>query len=418
MAGGWISQAEFDAGLVSLGCTSTPRQHERWRNEGLLLPRPRQRPNYRGSIVEHPATAVRQVRAIERALDVKRDFKEAGAVLWAAGFEVDDRYWREQLEGADRVTRRITDICLKFIRRDRDEMTLGERAVARGGSTGILAKWARRLDEPQLARLMNLGIEVLTGAFERFEPPASDRDEFTSEDVALIAFDFPSAEGDRIFEDPLHLAPGLGQVLSDYSGVTSKTNLQDLSDSEIRSARDDVRNTLKMAYCLHDALAWIYGPQAFGLRTAAYIARTMSMPVIFQITLGFARLRQQSNSLLSSLEIAALADRAEAIWLTANYFRDLQTTHPEMRKLIGPKRLKRAFWDSQEYEKLLEELAGYTFPKPDFRPWEQWRKSSKTMSPGLLAMSIGTPSRRSLDDIIRREDAEPNHSFSAGMASL
>jgi hypothetical protein len=143
----------------------------------------------------------------------------------------------------------------------------------------------------------------------------------------------------------------------------------------------------------------------------------MSMPVFFQITLGFARLRRRSNSLLLSPEIAVLADRAEAIWLTANYFHDLQSTHPEMRKLIGRKRLKRAFSDSQEYEKLLKELAGCTFPKPDFRPWEQWRKSSKTMSPGLLAMSIGAPSRRPLGDFIRSADAGPNRSYSAGMES-
>ena len=62
--------------------------------------------------------------------------------------------------------------------------------------------------------------------------------------------------------------------------------------------------------------------------------------------------------------------------------------------------------DSVSRQNLLRELANHEFAKREFRPWDQWRKSAgKTMSPGLLAMSIGAPETIAFDDLVESMNA-------------
>lgn len=405
----WISQEAFEAELTALGCTATDRQLERWRHAGLLRPRPRPKPNYRGSVVEHPATAARQVLAIERALDVKDRFEYAGAVLWAAGFEVDEKFWREQLFRADRHFRRVVTVMRRFVARDHDGPTIGEGISGLDRFTGIVAKVYRRLPAEQFARAVNVAVEVIATDFKAFDLPASDRDEFTTADAMKNAMDLADGANDQIAGQRLRLFDALEGVLADIAATHSEMGAFEFSDYEIESARDDARNALKMAVCMHEALAWIYGPQAFGLRMGAFLGRTMPAAAIHTFALGIARLRRRSNQFYSNAEIADMAAQAEKVWLMSEYFRGLQSSRPDLRFLIGPQRMKLAFTDSREQEKLLKDLAGYEFPMPQFRPWDQWKKLSKrTISPGLLAMSIGAPSSLGLADILPSASAAAN----------
>jgi hypothetical protein len=60
----------------------------------------------RGSTIWHSPVEARQALAIERALGVKDLLDFAGQVLWAASFDVDDRYWRPRLLEMDDFVRR------------------------------------------------------------------------------------------------------------------------------------------------------------------------------------------------------------------------------------------------------------------------------------------------------------------------
>jgi len=83
------------------------------------------------------------------------------------------------------------------------------------------------------------------------------------------------------------------------------------------------------------------------------------------------------------------------------WFRDIYESGGEGAKIINPKRLKSALMDSVSHRNLLRELASHEFAKREFRPWDQWQKSAgKTMSPGLLAMSIGAPETIGFDDLV------------------
>jgi hypothetical protein len=397
----WISEADFEAELTALGCTASDRQLERWRNAGLLRPRPRQKPNYRGSLVEHPATSARQVLAIERTLAVKDRLKYAGAVLWAAGFEVDEKYWRPQLVSADKHFQRVVAVLRRFVRRDSDGPTIGDGARGLDRMTGVVAKTFRRLPAEQFTRAVNVAVEVISTDFEGFEEPASDRDEFSTATAAQSAMDLVDGAGDQIAGRRLKLGGSLEGVLADIAASHAEMGSEQLSELEIQSARDDARNALKIAICIYEALSWIYGPQAFGLRMAAFLGRTAPTAAIHALAMGLARLRRRPHQFYSHDEIAEMAAQSEKAWLMAEYFKGLQLSRPELRFLIGPERLKLAFTDSREQEKLLKDLAGYGFPMPEFRPWDQWNTlSKKTMSPGLLAMSIGAPLKLDLADML------------------
>lgn len=405
----WISDAEFQAELKAVGCGASSRQLERWRNEGLLRPRPRQVANYRGSKVEHPATSARQALAIERALAFKNRRSYAGKLLWAAGFEVDEGYWRPDLLKADRTMRVVAKRVRQVLRRDADEVSLGERVAGLDQFTGVLANIYRRLPIEQFARVGNVAVEVIAGDFERFEEPASYEDEFTTQYATENAFGFADGDRDEFLGARFKWTGTLERVLSEMSAANSEFGPDEFTDFEIQAARDDIRNAMKIAVCLQEALSWIYGPKALGLQVAALFGRRAPISGIFLSTLGFARLRRCSSQLLPSAQIGELADQAEWIWLISAYFRNLQNTKPEMREMIGPKRLKRAFMDSREYGDLLKDLEGCDFPAPDFRPWHQWKElSRKTMSPGLLAMSIGAPLSLSAEAIAEHVSEHTN----------
>ena len=102
----WISTADVEAQLQLEGSSVTSRQLERWRSDGLLPP-VIQIGAGAGSVIWHPPVTARQAVAIERALAAKNRVAFAGEVLWAAGFEVDDRHWRPQLEQSRATMARV-----------------------------------------------------------------------------------------------------------------------------------------------------------------------------------------------------------------------------------------------------------------------------------------------------------------------
>lgn len=397
MEPGWISQTAFDAKLARQGGNATHRQLERWRDEGLL-PAVRQIANYKGSSIEYPADYARQVVAIERALAVKNRIDFAGAVLWFAGFEVDERFWRGSIQTADRFWRRALKLGRVALRHD-GSSTIGDQISTLDRMQGVLANIRRRVDDDQFARLINVGAEIAGGEFEGFDFPA-DADEFSSEGAFHQAFDFEKSKNQNINGAGIKFHSALNGVLRDISKSLNSKYDHKILDLEIEISKRSIIGGMKIGICLNEAFSWFYGDRALGLRLSGLIARIAPIGSISNFILAFARMRRISNDFYSVEEIEQMARQSEAIWLASIYFRELQENDPALRKFIGPKRLKSAFTDSREMANLLSELRGLDLPKPDFRPWDQWRKlAKKTMSPGLLAMSIGAPLIMAAEDI-------------------
>lgn len=397
-----VSQAEFRTLLRGLGSEATDRQLERWRSEGLL-PKAIQTPAYgpdgrpAGSTVEQLGSAAMQVIAIERTLGKVRSIKRAGAVLWTAGYEVDERYWRPALAQADSTGRLVSRWAGRLLGKADFGPTFGERIGEMQRFSGVLHKVARKAGHRGLARGADLAVEVAAGEFAEFGLPASDRDE-ADQDLAERAFGFDVRAAHHIHDQRLELGADLAAILEAMSGHLP---LKEFTNSEIAAARDDARNALKVVYCLYAATDWIFGARAFGLQVGVHLIRVWPLALIQALALSFARLRRRSNAVLASSEIARLATEAERVWLMSMWLRDIHKGGGEGATIINPKRLKLALTDSVSYRNLLGELANHEFAKREFRPWDQWRKSAgKTMSPGLLAMSIGAPETIAFDDLV------------------
>jgi hypothetical protein len=306
--------------LSAAGYPTTDRQPERWRNEELL---PRSRPNaFRGAPMRHLPDAVAQAIAIHPCLAVKNRFDFAGSLLWAAGFDVGEQHYVKRMEGADRTSQRIRPLAnwlMKKAERLYSDRTLGDVVgTSNARLTGIVAKMSRRLDVDEEARLFNVVTEVASGDFDEYNPYTTD-EEISTSDIFNRAFGFEQASKDHVFGSRLRPGTTLGETLKDISEVLRHSSLHDFLPEEIQSARDDVRNTLKIATCFHDAMAWFYGPNAFGFRLAAFFAQRLPTQSIYDLTLSFARFRKVGAKIYTSSEIRLLARQAESTWLISTY---------------------------------------------------------------------------------------------------
>jgi len=394
-----------------LGSAATDKQLENWRGDGLL-PAPIQRPTYAddgrvsGSTVWHSPIEAGCALAIERALDNGKRLHAAGAILWLAGAPVDEKYWRPRFDqaGASLLTVRRG---LRLLTRESTD-TFGERVtIPLAELNGVFAKMARRIPKQQAATGIDLVVSVASGQFDGFTNRDPDEGDLKDSDVAERALDLSAAKSDQIGGAHLNFS-GLGAMLAEIAASIDTYSLDAFSDAEIAQARDDVRNGFKLAVCFHAAMSWIYGPQAFGLRTISWMGRHASLNIWFASILLFAQLRRRSDQLLPSSQIAALAHQAEAAWFIAIYFRGLQSI-PQLANAIDQKHWKSAFEDSHRMADLIKELAGYEFPWPAFRPWDQWKQlSAKTMPTGLLAMSIGAANQVDPGAILHVARGAPN----------
>jgi hypothetical protein len=405
---GWVSSAELRERLAAEGYAIDDRRLERWREAGLLTA-VAQSGNYKGSTTWHPPETTGQAIAVSRALKQKNKFDFAGSAMWAAGFDVDERYWKRGLSKADAIFRTGAPLIRHVVRlaeRRWEHATLGDVVARLAGPAAPFAKISRRLSREETATVTNLAVEIASGEFEDF--PAPDYAGLaqhglahqSAADLLHRAFDLDKGADDAVAGNRLKLRDALEGALRSISEAQLTSRIADFSPTELSDARDDVRNAMKIGICLHESVRWVYGDTAFGLRFISQFMRTLPVNLIFANTLGIARLRRLQAPLLSSGEIATLANQAEKTWLISNYFRELHFSRPDLSHLIGPDRMKLSFSSGIEYQKMLKELEGYQFPEPQFRPWDSWRKLAKsTMSPGLLAMSIGAPERLTLAEV-------------------
>ncbi len=329
----------------------------------------------------------------------------AGGILWVAGYDVDERHWRPALVKADRVGRLVGQWGRRFLKRDDTGPTLGERIVAMRSLSGVLQKVVRKAREEGRARVIDITVDIAVGKFSGFSLSAS-YDEDSEQTLVEQGLGLDRGVRHHIRGKSLRLGVELSNVLV---AMSIPLALEELTDREIAIARHDARNAMKIAYCFYEATAWIYGPGSFGLQLVKSVVRFLPLDLIRAFSIGFARLRRQPSAVLRSDEIAALAAEAERVWLMSMWLRDVYERGGEPAKIINPKRLRSALTDSVSYQNLLKELAGLELAKREFRPWDQWLKSAgKTMSPGLLAMSIGAPETIAFDDVVESMNALAN----------
>jgi hypothetical protein len=174
----------------------------------------------------------------------------------------------------------------------------------------------------------------------------------------LNALDLNQSDKHAILGIKFKFADALPFMLHDLSVALRRGTLVEAlkcSELEIFNARDDIRNALRIASALYEAMQWINGPNAFGIRFAAWIAKKIDRQLTSALILGWIKLRKVSNNLLSSKDIALLADEAEKMRDRSRQMRALAQTD-RFAAVFSPKRVRKALKDKISFGRFIKEI--------------------------------------------------------------
>jgi hypothetical protein len=358
---GWETQAQVDACLAETGATQN--QVNRWRHLGLLPEVAQDPATYRGSTVRYPPGTCAQIKAAARLFKEKNRASFVGRMLWWEGYPVDDQYWRPELaqlaSRLDRVRRLIDPLIERYSRSETDE-TLQERLARATIADTVFSRIQRRLQFDDLSALFSVLLTTAEGGFSGFRPGIDEERETSDETIAIKAFDLGRADRDQILGKRFKFREALGPALKNIALALKSYSFSSvlLEDPKVVfAARDDVRHTLDLARYFYNAVEWIFGPRAFGLRLAAWIAEKKPAPLVGGMILGLAVLRKKMpEAILSSDEIARLALQAKEIHRVSGRLKDLWQTDPRFHELLRPKRIRAGFVDKPSLRRWLRQI--------------------------------------------------------------
>jgi hypothetical protein len=356
------SQAEVDAVLAETGVTMD--QVRRWRREGLLPDVLQDQQAYRGSEVLYPRGTCAQIRAASALFREKNRVEYVGLRLWRQGFPVDEKHWRRRLQQQARMLDRVIPLFMRLVQRfDRDEQdeTLYDYAARRFEPTDdiVLSRIKGRTDSEQRPTVLRVIGDVGTGDFDGFEALIAGEEQTSDEAFTIRAFDLTNARLHSILGRKLNLIELLPSGLKNVSAAISMGNFERVANApgeEIARARDDAKNSLGIALHLYEANRWIYGPGAFGLRLAAWIARKAPDALVDNMTLVMFRLRQVPGAILPSAKIAEMAGEARKACLYSKRHEWYWLNEPRFKKILDLKRIKLAFADEIALKQWQREL--------------------------------------------------------------
>lgn len=366
---GWITQEQLFARLKERGYDDiTARKLERWRNEGVF-PAVLQIPMIRGSIVYYPPESCEQAIAVSDLLAKKRKFEYVGWELWWRGFWADEKHWKLRLERTASILERNLKLVRKLIAADEDSdlpNTIFDRAAKVRRSNFLLSRIIRRVGRAELPAVHKVVLATAAGQFDGYYRGDTEREKCSpsyDEKQMIEAADFGQSESDGILGQKLNLIESLVETLRDLSRLFDSQSLTDIvkrDDSEINRARDDARNALRLALSFYEATKPISGPQAFGLRLIAWLARKYDRATAAVLIIGLAGLRRISHNLLPSDQIARLAEQAEELARQSSALKSLRENDPRFAKVLHPKRLRRGLRDGIAQNALLKEIRAAT----------------------------------------------------------
>ena len=356
---------------------------ERWRREGLLPPVEQIVTPYDGSSVEFPAGTAKQIVEIQRLLKIKNRFDYVGWELWWAGFLVDVKYWKPQIENTVKpFEQKLALIDSQLIAEEESDNfieqhdTYFDRVSNFIGLNKLASRISKRITFAQRAIMMRLLIEVGRGRFNDFAPPSSQT-ENSEQDVLMQAFDIRDGvshkKSKKEILDPENAENHFHQVMGHRLDLTNQLppilqgmssadfgNLSEVleySQAELEVARNDVRNALQIALCLYDTLSFSHGQRAFGLRLIAWQAKRATVEHKAFWIAGIAAMRRGRNVLLPSGEIENMAKHAVYAQRMFQKFMDVVEANPQLKKEVTPKALRLALSDKYELKRFEERLA-------------------------------------------------------------
>jgi len=378
MEGGqlWETRQDINSAVRASGLKEpSDFQLERWRNAHLLPPARQLPHDYHGSHVEYPLRTARQTARLMELLRDKETFEYVGWELWWEGFEVGEEYWDAKLQEAattgDRGITMVKPLLALWRSGGGEENETPFETLQRQIPASLLApQIARRLSAVEMAVFLRILAHVGGGKFSKFddEPHPESLSEY---EIAVSGLDIENAgnyqkgppgksepKPDQVFGKDMNFIQVLPDVFRAMARTLRRNTLSDalkLPPEELLSARDDVRGALRIAQDFYEATKWIYGNRAFGLRLAAWLSRSAASQRAL-LVLGFALLKRSDHPFLPSDQIVNLARLAAGAKQDLLGLKKISQSDPRLAALITPKALRRAFSNSNEFERFRRQM--------------------------------------------------------------
>jgi hypothetical protein len=188
---GWETWPEIQHLCGLANAQVSEDQLERWRLKGLL-PKVNQVGKGRGagSETRFPVGTANQVIAIAELLSVKEKFSFVGWQLWMRGFNVDERYWKPEINNAILLLKRTPAFVRLWERQFlTDDKTLYDQFSSDIFWGTLFAKGAGKLSPDMRALALSLIGEVAKGQFGSFASIPNDDSKLNSDTILkLIGF--------------------------------------------------------------------------------------------------------------------------------------------------------------------------------------------------------------------------------------
>ena len=363
---GVISKSELMAALHEARAAITEHQLERWRGWGLL-PAVKQvglgRPG--GSESYYPETTVEQAIEADRLFRRNRKKEFVGFELWWRGFEVDEQYWRPMLTSQSNAIAKAIRKVARLVRAAESDEKLADEVyseVPKSIAPQAIAGAVRNIPQADFSDAFHQLFKALAGG-ESLEDEWRDPSEHDGRPKTTISLlGFSQSKSDAILDQRLRPDISLRSV---FAAISSAKNIPDIDDTFFSGdkrlllfrARDDVRIAFEIARNLHEALAWIYGPRAFGLKAARWFHDHAPAAAKAAIALAWMAARENApEEFLSSEAIEDLREKSADAATNSARLKTIIERDPMLSSICSPKRLKLSMSSGLGFEDLCAEI--------------------------------------------------------------
>ena len=352
-----LNSEQIGAALTRRGVSIPQSTLRSWRENGLL---PKAK---RGGLTRYPEYTVEQAIACQKFFARKNKNEFVGWNLWLEGFDVPESYWRPHIENSARNSfRKVRKIASLLSSGEDDKIDAFEEGLSNAVNQSIvpepLKPIVRRMDTASLLGTVSLVSNALAGNYREDED--ADFEQSRIDGVATLS-GMSRKNRHAIQCERIKFTEAL-QLLLRSLAATPETYLDASLFSgnrlaELHIARDYFRHGLEAGANLNEALRWIYGNNAFGLKLANWFR--FEAPISVQaalICLAIVVLREESDAFHTLNEIRELKTASEELKAQSLMVQQLGTTHAEYAELLSPKSLKAALKNEEKLTELSQKI--------------------------------------------------------------
>ena len=366
----FVTKAELFAAFEQAGVSISEDQLARWRGWALLPP-VRQiglgRPG--GSKAFYPKITIDQAIEAKRLFGKRRAKEFVGFELWWLGFDVDQQYWRPVIDARSRTIARVVRKISKTLSAARNDDAIADavyRKIPKSMAPQPIKGITRNIRDEDFVDVFHMLLNAIAGTENSLESSHILEEEDHRPRTLSNLLGFSQAETDQILGIKIDVGSAFPSVLKVISSIQYVQETDDaFFDGEkfqrFNNAKNEVRDILESMRNANEALAWIYGSRAFGLKVARWFPDRAKPTVKGLLALMWMCAREAHPDEFSSNDtIRSMHKDSRTLLCKSHHFKTIIDRNTQLRAVCTPKRLKKAFSSKSEYNRLLSELGKFS----------------------------------------------------------